>query len=75
MEQSEPTPSEAVVLTEELEKRLAVLPEDLRRIALWKLEGFTNEEIAGADKLNCSERTVERKLNLIRQKWEQESEI
>jgi DNA-directed RNA polymerase specialized sigma24 family protein len=69
MEQSEPTPSEAVVLTEELQRRLAILPDDLRQIALWKLEGFTNEQIAAEQKLNCSERTVERKLNLIRQKW------
>lgn len=69
MEQSDPTPDEAAALTEELERRLAVLPDDLRRVALWKLEGYTNKEIAGPDKLDCAERTVERKLNLIRQKW------
>jgi DNA-directed RNA polymerase specialized sigma24 family protein len=39
----------------------------LRAIALWKLEGFTTEEIAG--KLGCVPRTVERKLQLIRKLW------
>ena len=33
-----------------------------------KLEGYTNHEIAEA--MMCSERSVERKLNLIRKRWE-----
>jgi DNA-directed RNA polymerase specialized sigma24 family protein len=33
-------------------------------VAVWKMEGYTNEEIAG--KLGCATRTVERKLFLIR---------
>ncbi len=41
---------------------------ELRSIALWKLEGYSNEEIAG--KLGCVERTIERRLQLIRQIWE-----
>ena len=42
--------------------------EDLRGIARWKMEGHTNGEIAG--KLGCLERTVERKLRVIRGLWE-----
>ncbi len=43
--------------------------EQLRQVALWRLEGYTVEEIAGPDKLNCSVRSVERRLQLIRQRW------
>ncbi len=41
--------------------------EALAQIAVWKMEGFTNDEISS--KLNVATRTVERKLRLIRQKW------
>ena len=64
-----PTPEEVAVFNEELKRRLQVLSPDLRQIALWKLEGYTNEEIAGPDRLHCSLRTVERKLERIRGKW------
>ena len=37
-----------------------------------KLEGYTNREIAEA--MKCSERSVERMLNLIRKRWEAGSE-
>jgi RNA polymerase sigma factor (sigma-70 family) len=64
-----PTPAEAAALNEALERRLGDLPEpDLRQVALMKLEGYTNHEIAEA--LRCGERSVERKLNLIRKRWE-----
>jgi RNA polymerase sigma-70 factor (ECF subfamily) len=66
----EPTPDDAVMLNEQVQGRLEQLPEDQRQIALWKLQGYTNEDISGADKMNCSIRTVERKLNLIRKTWE-----
>jgi RNA polymerase sigma factor (sigma-70 family) len=66
---AEPTPEEAAVLNEALERRLRDLPEpDLRQVALMKLEGYTNHEIA--EVLECGERSVERKLNLIRKRWE-----
>ena len=39
----------------------------LRDIARWKMEGFSNEEIAV--KLGRTERTIERKLALIRDSW------
>jgi DNA-directed RNA polymerase specialized sigma24 family protein len=40
----------------------------LRQVALWKLEGYTNEEIRA--RLGCSLRTVTNKLELIRRRWE-----
>ena len=68
-ESDEPTPAEAAALNEALERRLRDLPEpDLRQVALMKLEGYTNREIAEA--LRCGERSLERKLNLIRKRWE-----
>ena len=39
----------------------------MQEIARLKLESYTNVEIA--DLLGCTVRTVERKLNLIREKW------
>lgn len=44
------------------------LAPELREFALLRLLGFRNREIA--DRLGCTERKVERKLNLIRLKWE-----
>ena len=41
--------------------------DDLRAVALWRMEGYTNDEIAG--KLGCVTRSDERKLSLIRKKW------
>lgn len=43
----------------------------LRRLAVFKLEGYTNDEVAG--RLELSKRTVERKLHLIRTIWLQEA--
>jgi DNA-directed RNA polymerase specialized sigma24 family protein len=40
----------------------------LRQVAIWKMEGYTNEEIAG--KLDRSVPTVERRLAAIRAAWE-----
>jgi hypothetical protein len=70
LEDAAPTPADAAELTEELEQRLRALPKHLQQIALWKLEGYTNEEIAAPERLDCSVRTVERKLCLIRELWE-----
>jgi RNA polymerase sigma factor (sigma-70 family) len=65
MEATEPSPKDAAVLNDALEQRLEALADPgLQQIALWLLEGYTNREIA--DKLGCVERTVERRLKLIR---------
>ena len=43
---------------------------DLREVAVWKLEGYTNKKIAGM--IGRSVPTVERKLASIRTIWERE---
>jgi RNA polymerase sigma factor (sigma-70 family) len=65
----EPTPELAAEMAEEYQRLLDPLgDETLRRVAQWKMEGWTNEEIAA--RLDCTPRTVERKLRLIRRTWE-----
>jgi DNA-directed RNA polymerase specialized sigma24 family protein len=67
----EPTPEFAVELAEEFQRLVDRLGNaELRAVALWKMEGYTNDEIAS--KLGCVERTVERKLRLIRDRWNPE---
>jgi len=65
----EPTPEFAAQLAEQYERLLAGLPDaELRSVAQWKLEGYTNEEIGA--KLGCALRSVERKLKVIRTLWD-----
>jgi RNA polymerase sigma factor (sigma-70 family) len=60
-----PSPEEAALLSEEVETLLARLRDTaLRQVAVWKLEGYSNVEIA--DRQGCSEPTVERRLAIIR---------
>jgi RNA polymerase sigma factor (sigma-70 family) len=67
----EPSPELAAELAEECQRLLERLSDpQLRTIALWKVEGHTNEEIAR--RLGCVERSVERKLHRIRLAWESE---
>jgi DNA-directed RNA polymerase specialized sigma24 family protein len=64
----EPSPEFAVEVAEEYERLMKALDDaELVQLAAWKLEGFTNAEIA--TKWDKSERTVERKLHLIRKIW------
>lgn len=67
----EPTPAFAAQVAEEHNRLLGMLDEELRQIARWKLEGYTNEEIAQMSK--CGVRTVQRKLNRIRREWMEEN--
>lgn len=68
---TEPSPEFAAEVAEEFVRLLhALREEDLRKIALAKFEGLTNEEIA--TRQNCSLRSVERKLALIREIWKDE---
>jgi len=68
---SEASPEFAAQMAEDFQVLLYKLEdEDLRQLALLKLEGWTNAEIA--TKLQCVARTVERKLSLIRQIWMEE---
>ena len=64
-----PTPDEAVAFAEEVERRLGELAPGLRQVALLRLAGYTQEEIAGKKHLDCSVRTVERKVRMIKQQW------
>ena len=67
----EPTPEFAAQVAEECQRLLDDLGDaELRQLALWKMEGYTNAEIA--TKLGRSEPTIERKLRLIRSRWEKE---
>jgi DNA-directed RNA polymerase specialized sigma24 family protein len=64
----EPTPDFAAAVTEECRLLFEKLDDPLlREIATWKMEGYSNEEIA--EKLGRTVRTVERKLGLIRDCW------
>jgi DNA-directed RNA polymerase specialized sigma24 family protein len=65
----EPSPAFAAQVAEECNRMLDLLGDDtLRSIARWKMEGDTNAEIAV--KRGCLPRTVERKLQRIREIWE-----
>lgn len=64
----EPTPAFAAEMAEQCALLLDALPDDCRQLALYKLEGYTNGQIA--DKLNVAPRTVERKLAAIRARWQ-----
>jgi DNA-directed RNA polymerase specialized sigma24 family protein len=67
----EPEPSLVVQAAEECRRLVAQLEdEQLCQIAQWKVEGFTNEEIAA--KLGRKVPTVERKLARIRRLWQKE---
>lgn len=67
----EPTPADAAEMADECQRLLNRLAEpELRQIALWKVEGYTHEEIAA--KLECVPRTVERKVQRIRLLWKDE---
>ena len=64
----EPTPADAAQVTEECERLLAGLgDEKLKSVALLRMEGYTEQEIA--DRMGCVARTVKRKLELIRNTW------
>ena len=68
----EPTPAFAAEMTERLRELLNQLTDNTqRRIALGKLAGYTNQELA--KQLGLSLRAVERKLSIIRDQWRGES--
>jgi RNA polymerase sigma factor (sigma-70 family) len=63
-----PSPEDAAIMIEEFRRLLDALGDaTLRQIALWKMEGFTNDQIAA--RLGCARRTVANKLDLIRKRW------
>lgn len=65
---SQPTPDAVAELAESCQRMIDELEDpELQRIALLKLEGYANREIA--EQLGCVERTVERRLERIRVLW------
>jgi DNA-directed RNA polymerase specialized sigma24 family protein len=67
----EPSPEFAAMVAEEFRLRLEGLKDDsLRQVALMRMEGYANEEIAA--RLDISLRSVERKLDAIRKRWKPE---
>ncbi|MFT7643036.1 MAG: DNA-directed RNA polymerase specialized sigma24 family protein [Pirellulaceae bacterium] len=66
----EPTPEMVAQVAEQIAKLMeSLVHEDLQSIALRKMEGFKNVEIA--QELDRSVATVERKLRTIRSIWDQ----
>ena len=64
----EPSPALIAEMADRMRGLLDRLSDDTQRhIALGKLEGKTNQELA--DELNINLRAVERKLSMIRDKW------
>jgi DNA-directed RNA polymerase specialized sigma24 family protein len=70
----EPTPEFAAEVAEQCRLLLSKLGDDeLRMIALWKMEGVDSEQIAA--RLGKALRTVERRLQLIRTLWSNEAAL
>ena len=68
----EPGPELAAIMAEESRRLIDLLGNhELRAIVLLKMEGYTDKEIAA--RLGVARRTVQRRLRLIRQIWEQEA--
>jgi DNA-directed RNA polymerase specialized sigma24 family protein len=64
----QPTPALAAQMAEECQRLLSLLRDDtLREVALAKMAGETNSEIAA--RLGCVRYTIDRKLRAIRQIW------
>ncbi len=65
---SEPTPEAAAVMAEEYRRLLDALDDEtLKKVAVWRMEGYTEDAIAA--RLGCARRTVARQLALIRTIW------
>jgi DNA-directed RNA polymerase specialized sigma24 family protein len=63
-----PTPEFAAELAEECRRRLDDLGDDtLRQVAILRMEGYTNEEVA--QRLGLRLRSLSRKVELIRRTW------
>lgn len=68
----EPDPAFTALVAEQCGRLLRILDDPLlQQIAVRKMEGFTNEEIA--DRIRLSPRTVRRQLAMIRKTWERET--
>ena len=66
VDRAQPSHEEKVIVLDEVERLLVNLSPDLRSIVLWKLEGFTNAEIAAM--IGRTVRSVELKMQIIRKR-------
>jgi DNA-directed RNA polymerase specialized sigma24 family protein len=68
----EPSPDLEAQAAEQYLWLLEVLgDEELKQVAVWRMEGYSVEEVAA--KLGCAPRSVKRRLQLIRKIWEKEA--
>lgn len=64
----EPTPELAMMFVENCEVLIEQLAEEpLKQVAFLKMNGYLNEEVA--QRLDCTTRTIERRLGRIREIW------
>lgn len=66
----EPTPESADQLMETCEHLFEKLTPELAQVALLKLQGYYHREIA--ERLGCVERTIDRRVLLIQERWRPE---
>jgi DNA-directed RNA polymerase specialized sigma24 family protein len=66
VDKAQPSHEEQVIVLDELHRLLDGLPDELRQIVLWKLDGYTNSEIARM--IGRTVRCVELKMQLIRKR-------
>jgi RNA polymerase sigma factor (sigma-70 family) len=64
---AQPTPAQAAIFAEEVSGRLGMLNDEERAIALLKMEGYTDQEIA--KQIGHGRATVTRRLQMIRTIW------
>jgi RNA polymerase sigma factor (sigma-70 family) len=69
----EPTPAEAAEFADQFAQLISGLDEEERQLVDYKLQQFTNEEIA--TRMNCSERTVRRILKRVQSALTQHFEV
>ena len=69
----EPSPEMAALVVDECQRLFDVLPdESLRMVAQFRLDGYTDAEIAKS--MNCGLSTIERRVRTIRKVWANEVE-
>lgn len=69
----DPSPEFLAAVDDQLQHLLRLLrDESLRQICQLRMQGYSNDEIAG--RMGITTRSVERKLQLIRDKWSKEME-
>jgi len=68
LQSCEPDPETLAILQEDYEQLMTTLRnEEMRNIAKWRMDGYSTSEIA--EKAKLSERSIRRKLDLIRDTW------